>query len=66
MVASYYECQGTVTETGSGALQCSSGFLQVSEPTFTLITAEQGSALLGSIMTLVVVVVVFKKLAQLF
>jgi hypothetical protein len=66
MASLYFECSGSVVTVSPDTLQCSSGFVQVSEPTFTLITAEQGSALLGSIITLFVVVAVFKKLAHLF
>lgn len=66
MASSFFECSGSVVDLGSGTLQCSSGFLVVSEPTFNLITEDQGAALMTSLIILVVVVVVFKKLSHLF
>lgn len=66
MASLYFECSGSVVTVSPDTLQCSSGFVQVSEPTFTLITAEQGSSLLTVVMTLVVVIAVFKGLAKIF
>ena len=50
---SYYECTGTVTDAGAGALQCSTGWQLVSEPTFQLVTREQAVELILAVVLLV-------------
>lgn len=63
---SYYRCDGSVTVStlDPAALQCSTGWLEV--PAVPLLTREQSEGLLGSIMALVVVVLIWKGLADIF
>lgn len=63
-MANYYKCEGSVIEVTTATLQCSTGWLLVDEPTFTLVTHEQGSAFLQGIMVLVVIVAVFRELGR--
>lgn len=66
MSAVYVKCEGdvSVSMADPSALQCSTGFVQVDEPTFTLITYEQASLLLQAIFTLAVVIAVFRELGR--
>lgn len=62
MPSSYYECAGTVSALPAdpSALQCSSGWLAVSEPTFTLVTQEQAGDLIIAFLLLVALWKVFQ------
>lgn len=58
-MTSYYRCDGSVSADPSGAVQCSTGWLVVDEPTFTLASQEQVSDLLVAILLLVALWKVF-------
>lgn len=54
MASSFYECADVVSTSVAdpSALTCSSGWLAVTEPTFTLVTAEQASDLIIAVVLL--------------
>lgn len=47
----YYRCDGGVT-SAAGGLQCSTGWLEVTEPSFTLVTREQATDFIVAIVML--------------
>lgn len=56
---SYYKCEGVVTVIDSITSQCSTGWLVVDEPTFTLVTREQAVDLIVSVLLLIALYKVF-------
>ena len=58
----YYRCDGTVSNAilPSSAKQCSSGWVQVDEPFYTLISQTQASDLIIAIVLLIFLWAVFK------
>lgn len=62
----FYKCEGSVgvSPSDASALQCSTGWVEVTEPTFNLITYEQASALLTGLFVLFTVVAVFRELGR--
>lgn len=53
-MTAFYECAGSVAPSAadSSALSCSTGWLQVTEPVFNLVTGEQASALIVAVILL--------------
>lgn len=62
---SYFKCEGTVSDVGGGAYQCSTGWLAVDEPTYTLVTQEQATDLIVALVLLWGLVKVFGLLLNL-
>lgn len=60
----YFKCEGSAIDVGSGALQCSTGWLVVDEPTFTLVTREQASGLIVALLVFFTVMAVWRELAN--
>ena len=62
----FYQCDGvaSVSTVDPAALQCSTGWVEVTEPTFNLITYEQASALLTGLFVLFTVIAVFRELGR--
>lgn len=63
-MTTYYSCDGSVLADSSGAASCSTGWVMVSEPTWTLITADQAASLLGSILMIWAVWFVFQQIQR--
>lgn len=61
----YVKCEGIITDANAGALECSTGWLVVDEPTFTLVTQEQAGDLIVAIALLWGLGMVFKLLYNL-
>lgn len=61
----YVKCEGIITDAIDGALTCSTGWLVVDEPTFTLVTQEQAGDLIVAIALLWGLIMVFKLLYNL-
>lgn len=61
----YYRCDGVVTSI-AGGLRCSTGWLQVDEPTFTLVTREQATDLIVAVVMLVFLWKVFSIILHTF
>lgn len=59
---SYYRCDGTVSDAlvPNTARQCSTGWVQVDEPVYTLISYEQASGLISSLLAIAALYAVFK------
>lgn len=59
---SYYRCDGAVSDAlvPNTARQCSTGWVQVDEPVYTLISYEQASGLISSLLTIAALYAVFK------
>lgn len=51
-MTSYYRCDSVVSDDGSGGLQCSSGWLLVDEPVYSLVSQEQASDLIIAVILL--------------
>jgi len=62
-MTTYYRCDGEVSLI-SGGLSCSTNFVLVDEPVFTLITKEQGEELFLAFAALVVTIAVFRALGR--
>ena len=63
----YYRCDGVVSTVGNGTnqgLKCSTGWLQVDEPVYTLISYEQGTELANGFVFLICTILVFKLLMK--
>lgn len=56
----YYRCDGQVSSLPDNGLQCSTGWINVDEPVYTLISQEQTSDLIGVILLLIATWAVFK------
>jgi len=65
MAALYYRCDGNVQTFSNNRLQCSTGWLQVDEPVYTLISYEQGTELANGFVYLIGTILVFKLLMKL-
>lgn len=60
----FYQCAGAVLEPVSGALQCSTGWVMVTEPAWELISYEDASGLFAAILGLVTTAVIFRILGK--
>jgi hypothetical protein len=62
-MTTYFVCDGVVSTVGNGnnqGLKCSTGWQQAVEPVYTLISQQQGDALIGALLSLAAVYAVFK------
>lgn len=61
-MTTYYRCDGTISNAivPSTAKQCSTGWLVVDEPVYTLVSPEQAHDLIGAIILLIFLWAVFK------
>ncbi len=61
-MATYYRCDGTVSNAllPNTAKQCSTGWVQVDEPVYTLMSQTQASDLIIAIVLLIFLWAVFK------
>ena len=62
----YLRCDGTVSDAilPSSAKQCSSGWVQVDEPVYTLISIEQGRELFLAFAMLFTVIAIYRALGR--
>lgn len=65
-MTSYYRCDGSIVDDGYGGLQCSSGWLVVDEPVYSLMSQEQASDLIIAVVMLWALVKVYNVLFNLF
>lgn len=66
-MALYFKCDGSssTSPVDPSALQCSTGFVQVDEPVYTLVTREQADALIVACLGFWAVFFVIRELARL-
>lgn len=60
----FYQCAGTVSEPVSGALQCSTGWFMVTEPSWELVSYTDASALAAALLGLVTTYWIFRILGK--
>lgn len=60
----FYQCAGTVSEPVSGALQCSTGWVMVTEPAWELISYADAAGLMSALIGLVTTYVIFRILGK--
>lgn len=67
MTAFYFKCDGSASASliDPSALLCSTGFVQVDEPVYTLVTREQADALILAAMGFWAVCFVIRELCRL-
>lgn len=65
----YYRCDGVVSTVGDGANQgqkCSTGWVQVDEPVYTLISQQQAEQLFLAFAALFTTIAVYRALGRIF
>ncbi len=66
-MATYYRCDGVVSIVGNGnnqGLKCSTEWVQVDEPVYTLISIEQGRELFLGFAMLFTVIAIYRALGR--
>jgi len=66
-MATYHRCDGVVSTVGNGnnqGLKCSTGWVQVDEPVYTLISIEQGRELFLGFAMLFTVIAIYRALGR--
>lgn len=65
-MASFYRCDGVIGTTPQSGMSCSTGWVQVSEPVFTLVSEQQAQELAVALFALFGVIGVYKVLGRIF